>query len=282
MFSKVLVANRGEIAVRINQTLRALGIAPVAVYSEPDAGAPHVMTAEQSVPLSGATAEETYLSIPKIIRAARDTGADAIHPGYGFLSENPEFARACRTAGIAFTGQSRRAWRSWETSCARRILPLPLACKWCPVGVPLMVKATAGGGGRGMRLVNGRRELAGEMESASREAQAAFGDGRVFPERYIANPRHVGVQVLADGSGHIIHLGEREGGVQRHHQTIIEETSSPALTPELRGRMDEVAVAVARGAGYVNAGTVEFLVEPRNGEFYFLNRSQGETHISIG
>ena len=150
------------------------------------------------------------------------------------------------------------------------------------MGVPLMVKATAGGGGRGMRLVNGRRELDGEMESASREAQAAFGDGRVFPERYIANPRHVGVQVLADGSGHIIHLGERECGVQRHHQTIIEETSSPALTPELRRRMDEVAVAVARGAGYVNAGTVEFLVDPRNGEFYFLNRSQGETHISIG
>ena len=288
MFSKVLVANRGEIAVRINQTLRAMGIAPVAVYSDPDAGAPHVNTAEQSVALPGNTAEETYLSIPIIVQAALDCGADAIHPGYGFLSENPEFARACREAQITFIGPTAESMEALgdklrSKQIARRagvpVVPSSPVClpgdasagefveRW---GFPLMVKAAAGGGGRGMRLVHRQQELEGAMDSASRETLAAFGDGRVFLERYIASPRHVEVQVLADGLGHTIHLGERECSIQRRHQKLIEETPSPALTPELRHRMVAAAIAVARGAGYVNAGTVEFLLDPQSGEFYFL------------
>ena len=288
MFSKVLVANRGEIAVRINQTLRAMGIAPLAVYSDPDAGAPHVATAAQAASLSGNTAEETYLDIDSIVRAARDRGADAIHPGYGFLSENPAFARACNEAGIAFIGPTADSMallgdklRSKEIAQRAGVPVVPgspeclpgdpaaaeFAERW---GFPLLVKAAAGGGGRGMRVVNQPERLAADMELASREAQAAFGDGRVFLERYIANPRHVEIQALADGNGHTSHLGERECSIQRRHQKIIEETPSPALTPELRQRMGEAAVAVAREAGYVNAGTVEFLLDPRAGEFYFL------------
>ena len=288
MFSKVLVANRGEIAVRINQTLRALGIAPVAVYSEPDAGAPHVATAAQSVALPGRAAEETYLNIPKIVQAALDCGADAIHPGYGFRSENPEFALACRSAGLSFIGPTAESMAALgdklrAKDIARRAgIPVApgspvcrpgdaavgeFAARW---GFPLLVKAAAGGGGRGMRLVNRRRDLDGDMELAGREAQAAFGDGRVFLERYIANPRHVEVQVLADGFGHTVHLGERECSIQRRHQKIVEESPSPALTPELRRRMGTAAIAVARAAGYVNAGTVEFLLDGQSGEFYFL------------
>ena len=288
MFSRVLVANRGEIAVRINQTLRAMGISPVAVYSDPDAGAPHVNTAEHSVALAGNTAEETYLSIPKMLQAARDCGAGAIHPGYGFLSENPEFARACREAQITFIGPTpenmevlgdKLRSKDIALSAGVPVVPGSPVClpgdaaaeefgeQW---GFPLLVKAAAGGGGRGMRLVNRRRELDGDMETASREAQAAFGDGRVFLERYIASPRHVEVQVLADGSGHTIHLGERECSIQRRHQKIIEETPSPALTSELRQRLGDAAIAVARRAGYVNAGTVEFLLDSQSGEFYFL------------
>ena len=288
MFSKVLVANRGEIAVRINQTLRAMGIAPVAVYSDADARAPHVMTAAQSVSLRGNTAEETYLNIPLVVQAAVDCRADAIHPGYGFLSENPAFARACREAQITFIGPSPESMESLgdklrskeiALSAGVPVVPSSPVClpgdaasgefveRW---GFPVLVKAAAGGGGRGMRLVHRQRELDGEMESAGREAQAAFGDGRVFLERYIANPRHVEIQVLADGSGHTIHLGERECSIQRRHQKIIEETPCPVLTPDLRQRMGDAAIAVARGAGYVNAGTVEFLLDPHSGEFYFL------------
>ena len=288
MFSKVLVANRGEIAVRINQTLRTMGIVPVAVYSESDAGAPHVNTAEQSEALSGNTAEETYLSIPKIVQAARDCGAGAIHPGYGFLSENPEFARACRDAQITFIGPHAESMLALADKLRAKdialgagvpVVPGSPVClpgdaaaeefvgRW---GFPLLVKAAAGGGGRGMRLVNGRRELERDMELASREAQAAFGDGRIFLERYVANPRHVEVQVMADEFGHTIHLGERECSIQRRHQKIVEETPSPALTPELRRTMEDAAIAVARRAGYANAGTVEFLLDPQSGEFYFL------------
>ena len=288
MFSKVLVANRGEIAFRINQTLRAMGIAPIAVYSDPDAAAPHLNLAEQSVALPGKTAEETYLNIPKIVQAAQDCGADAIHPGYGFLSENPEFARACREAQITFIGPTAESMKALGDKLRSKdialragvpVVPSSPVClpgdaasgefaeRW---GVPLLVKAAAGGGGRGMRLVNQRLELDRNIELASREAQAAFGDCRVFLERYIANPRHVEVQVLADGFGHTIHLGERECSIQRRHQKIIEETPSPALTPELRQRLCDAAVAVARNAGYVNAGTVEFLLDPESGEFYFL------------
>ena len=288
MFSRVLVANRGEIAVRINQTLRTLGIAPVAVYSDPDAGAPHFATAEQAVFLPGNTAEETYLNIDRIVQAARDTGVDAIHPGYGFLSENPAFARACDESRITFIGPSADSMaflgdklRSKDIAIAAGVPVVPSSPECLPGdaaaadfvrrwGFPLMVKAAAGGGGRGMRVVNAPQGLDADMEAASREARAAFGDGRVFLERYVANPRHVEIQVLADGNGHTIHLGERECSIQRRHQKIIEETPSLALTPELRRRMGEAAVAVAREAGYVNAGTVEFLLDPRTGEFYFL------------
>ena len=288
MFSKVLVANRGEIAVRINQALRAMEIAPVAVYSDPDAGAPHVLTAERTVSLPGNTAEETYLDIDKIVQAARDCGADAVHPGYGFLSENPAFARACSEAGITFIGPTPESMgllgdklRSKEIAQRAGVPVVPGSPECLPGdpavaefsdrwGFPLLVKAAAGGGGRGMRVVDRPERLDADMELASREAQAAFGDGRVFLERYVANPRHVEIQVLADGTGHTIHLGERECSIQRRHQKIIEETPSSALTPELRRRMGEAAVAVAREAGYVNAGTVEFLLDPRSGEFYFL------------
>ena len=288
MFSKVLVANRGEIAVRINQTLRAMGMLPVAVYSDPDAGAPHVATAEQSVALPGSAAEETYLNIPRIVQAALDCGADAIHPGYGFLSENPSFARACREAQIAFIGPSPESMealgdklRSKDIALSAGVPVVPSSPECFPgdavarefaerSGFPLLVKAAAGGGGRGMRVVRQQHELDGAIESASRESQAAFGDGRVFLERFVANPRHVEVQVMADGSGHTIHLGERECSIQRRHQKILEETPSPALTPDLRKRMGEAAVSVARAAGYVNAGTAEFLLEPHTGEFYFL------------
>ena len=288
MFSKVLVANRGEIAVRISQTLRAMGIATVAVYSDADAGAPHVALADYALPLPGNSAEETYLDIPGIIRAALDCGADAIHPGYGFLSENPQFARACREAGIAFIGPTPESMEALgdkvrSKEIAQRagvpVVPSSPVCRpgdsaarefadqW---GYPLMVKAAAGGGGRGMRLVHDRQDLERAVESAGREALAAFGDGRVFLERYIANPRHVEVQVMADSFGHTIHLGERECSIQRRHQKIVEETPSPALTPELRQLIGEAAVAVAREAGYVNAGTAEFLLDPQSGEFFFL------------
>ena len=288
MLSKILVANRGEIAVRINQTLRTMGIAPVAVYSEPDAGSPHVATAEQSAALPGSSAEDTYLNIPKIIRAALDCGAEAIHPGYGFLSENSDFARACREAGLTFIGPSPESMealgdkvRSKEIALGAGVPVVPSSPVCIPGdvavgefagdwGFPLLVKAAAGGGGRGMRLVRRAEDLNASIETASREAQAAFGDGRVFLERYVANPRHVEVQVLADGFGHTVHLGERECSIQRRHQKIIEETPSTALTPALRQQMGDAAIAVARGAEYVNAGTVEFLLDPQSGEFYFL------------
>ena len=288
MFSKVLVANRGEIAARINQTLRAMGVAPVAVYSEPDAGSPHVASAAEAIALPGSAAEETYLNIPGMVSAALTSGADAIHPGYGFLSENPRFAQACGEAGIAFIGPSPESMaalgdklRSKEIAQAAGapVIPGTAAClpgdptasrfveRW---GFPLMVKAAAGGGGRGMRLVHRVAELDANMEQASREALAAFGDGRIFLERCVTNPRHVEVQILADQSGHTVHLGERECSIQRRHQKIIEETPSPVLTPELRERMGDAAKAIAGQAGYVNAGTVEFLLDQRRGEFYFL------------
>ncbi|MDE2780567.1 MAG: ATP-grasp domain-containing protein [Chloroflexota bacterium] len=288
MFSKVLVANRGEIAARIIQTLRVMGMASVAVYSESDATTPHVTLADQAVPLAGQTAEETYLDIPKIIQAARDSGADAVHPGYGFLSENPMFARACQDAGLTFIGPSPESMealgdklRSKEIAIEAGVPVVPSSAACLPGdadvaefvgewGFPLLVKAAAGGGGRGMRLVHRQDELNGAMESASRESQAAFGDGRVFVERYVTQPRHVEVQVLADGQGHTIHLGERECSIQRRHQKIVEETPSPALAPQLRQIMGDAAVAVARGAGYVNAGTVEFLLDARSGDYYFL------------
>ena len=288
MFSKVLVANRGEIAVRVQQTLKTLGIATVAVFSDTDATAPHVSMAGEAWPLGGQTAEETYLNIDKIIAIARRRGADAIHPGYGFLSENPRFARACSDAGIVFIGPTpenmemlgdKMSSKELAQRAGVPVVPNSPTCAGVDTaveefaatwGFPLLVKAAAGGGGRGMRLVGGMEDLAPALESAGREADAAFGDGRVFLERYIPRPRHVEIQVLADGSGNTVHLLERECSIQRRYQKIIEETPSPALTPELRRRMGEAAVAVVKSAGYVNAGTVEFLLDSENGRFYFL------------
>ena len=288
MFSKVLVANRGEIAVRIQQTLHIMGIRTVAVYSDSDTTAPHVLMADEAWALEGHSADETYLDTEKLVHIAAQSGAEAIHPGYGFLAENPLFATACRDAGITFIGPSPESMRylgdkirSKEIAQQAGVVTVPssgicdgveeiaktFVAQW---GFPLLVKAAGGGGGRGMRVVNVGGELAQAMNSASREAQAAFGDGRVFLERYILRPRHVEVQVLADYSGHTIHLMERECSIQRRNQKIVEETPSPALTPDLRERMVQAAIAVAKAAGYESAGTAEFLLDPQLGEFYFL------------
>ena len=288
IFSKVLVANRGEIAVRVQLTLQSMGVGTIAVYSKPDSSAPHVALADEAYPLLGSTAEETYLDIDKIIAIAHQHRAEAIHPGYGFLSESPQFARACREAGIVFIGPSPESMaalgnkvRSKElaSQAAVPVVPSSPVCQpageevarfGADLGYPLLVKAAAGGGGRGMRLVTDPKDLAPSMESAQREAAAAFGDGRVFLESYIPRPRHVEFQILADHHGHVIHLLERECSIQRRHQKIIEETPSAVLTPELRQQMGEAAVAVAQAAGYQNAGTAEFLLDDESGQFYFL------------
>lgn len=288
MFSRVLIANRGEIAVRIQQTLQAMGVATVAVYADPDGSARHVAMADAAYPLHGSSAEETYLNVDKLLEIARESGAEAVHPGYGFLSESPAFARACSNAGLVFIGATAESMealgdkvRSKEIAALAGVPTVPSSAvldsmvgdpqrfveQW---GFPLLVKAAAGGGGRGMRLVDGPDQLPQALESASREAQAAFGDGRVFLERYLPHPRHIEFQILGDGGGHVIHLLERECSIQRRHQKLIEETPSAAISPDLRGRMGEAAVALARTAGYVNAGTVEFLLDPDTEEFYFL------------
>ncbi|PZC47773.1 MAG: propionyl-CoA carboxylase alpha chain [Chloroflexi bacterium] len=288
MFSRVLIANRGEIAVRIQQTLQAMGIATVAVYADPDISAPHVAMANAAYPLHGDSAKDTYLNVGELLEVARESGAEAVHPGYGFLSESPAFARACAAAGLVFIGPTPDSMealgdkvRSKEIAALAGVPTVPSSAVLDGVGAdaqgfveqwgfPLLVKAAAGGGGRGMRLVDGPDQLAQALESASREAQAAFGDGRVFLERYLQHPRHIEFQILADGRGHVIHLLERECSIQRRHQKLIEETPSPAMSPDLRRRMGEAAVALAKAAGYVNAGTAEFLLDPDTEEFYFL------------
>ncbi|PKB68876.1 MAG: pyruvate carboxylase subunit A [SAR202 cluster bacterium Io17-Chloro-G4] len=288
MFSKILVANRGEIVVRVLQTLQAMGIATVAVYSDPDANAPHVTMADESYPLDGVTAEESYLDRQKLIGLAKESGAEAIHPGYGFLSENPTFCADCADAGVVFIGPSADTIsllgdkiRSKETAIKAGVPIVPSSPMWAPGenhhedflsqwGFPLLVKAAAGGGGRGMRLVEREEDLQPALESASREAAASFGDGRVFLERFFPAARHVEFQVLADHSGNTIHLMERECSVQRRYQKVIEETPSPALDQALRESMGGSAVALAKSAGYANAGTVEFLVDPPTGHYYFL------------
>jgi len=288
MFSKVLVANRGEIAVRVLQTLQAMGIATVSVFADPDANAPHVGLSDEAYPLGGATAEETYLNRAKIIDIAVRCGVEAVHPGYGFLSENPEFSRDCASAGLVFIGPDPDTIellsdkiRSKDGAIRAGVPVVPSSPIWLPgdekphglvseIGLPLLIKAAAGGGGRGMRIVERIEELELALESASREASAAFGDGRVFLERYIPSARHVEFQVLSDSAGTTIHLLERECSVQRRYQKVIEETPSPALDETLRCAMAKSAVAMAVSAGYTNAGTVEFLVDPQTGEYYFL------------
>jgi len=287
MFRKILIANRGEIAIRIARACREMGIVTVAVCSGVDRDAPHVRYADEAVCVGPARSRDSYLNIDSILEAAKALGADAVHPGYGFLSERAEFAQAVADAGLTFIGPSADAIAAMgektraRTLVAKHGVPVLPAVEHPPtdpaalgqaaarIGFPLLVKAAAGGGGKGMRIVRDAAELARATEAASREALAAFGDGRVYLERYLERPRHIEVQVLADQHGHSIHLGERECSIQRRHQKIIEEAPSPAVSPELRARMAAAALAAAEAVGYTNAGTVEFLLGG-GGEFYFL------------
>jgi len=287
MFKKVLVANRGEIALRVIRACRELGVRTVAVYSEADARAPHVREADEAVLLGPAPSSESYLKGDAIIAGALRTGAEAIHPGYGFLSEREWFARAVRDAGLVFIGPPAEAIAAMGSKTSARELAIAAGTPVVPgtttalrdadeaaavaerFGYPVLLKAAAGGGGKGMRVVHTRDELAPALASAQREAKNAFGDDAVYVEKYIVGPRHVEIQVLGDQHGTMLHLGERECSVQRRHQKMIEEAPSIAVTPELRARMGAAAVAAAKAAGYVNAGTCEFLLDA-NGEFFFL------------
>ena len=287
MFSKLLVANRGEIALRVIRACRELGVASVAVYSDADATAPHVREADEAVHIGPAPAAESYLLGDRIIDAAKRTGAEAIHPGYGFLSEREWFARAVREAGLVWVGPPAEAIAALGSKTAARTLVVAAGVPVVPgtttalrdadealevakeYGFPVLLKAAAGGGGKGMRVVRTADELPGALASAQREAQNAFGDDAVYVEKYIEGPRHVEIQVLGDTHGTMLHLGERECSVQRRHQKMIEEAPSVAVSAELRARMGATAVAAARAAGYVNAGTCEFLLA-RDGSFYFL------------
>ena len=284
---RVLIANRGEIAVRIARACRERGLVPLAVYSEADATAPHVRAADGAACVGPAPSRDSYLDVAAILAAARALGADAVHPGYGFLAENADFARAVGGAGLTFIGPSPDAIAAMGDKTRARALvaaagvPVVPAVEDLPdaadaarqaadaLGYPLLIKAAAGGGGKGMRIVRSGAEFASAREAAAREALAAFGDGRIFLERYFERPRHVEVQVLADQHGATIHLGERECSIQRRHQKIIEESPSPAVTDALRERLTTAAIAAARSVGYANAGTVEFLVTD-DGGFYFL------------
>jgi acetyl/propionyl-CoA carboxylase alpha subunit len=284
-FRKVLVANRGEIAVRVCRTLREMAIPSVTVYSEPDRGAPHARAGDESFPIGPADPARSYLDIAKILDLARRVGADAIHPGYGFLSERAEFARACRDAGVTFIGPSPESMERLGDKAAARRAAVRLGVPVVPgaeevdsaeralaeaarIGYPVLLKAVGGGGGRGMRRVDAPDALAAAFESARREAQAAFGDGRVFLERCVHPARHVEIQVLANGKDAIA-LGERECSLQRRYQKVLEESPSPAIIEKTRERMERAAVALAKDAGYSGAATVEFLVA-EDGSFYFL------------
>jgi len=284
--SKILIANRGEIAVRIMRTCRSMGISTVAVFSDADAGAPHVKLADEAVHIGPSPSAESYLVIDKIIDAAKRTGADAIHPGFGFLSEREIFAEACAKAGVIFIGPSPSAIRSMglkreakETAIAAGVSVVPgyngkdqdpklLAAECKKIGFPVLIKASAGGGGKGMRVCRNPEDVEQAIEGAKREALGAFGDDTLIIEKYIDNPRHVEIQILGDQHGNLVHLFERECSIQRRHQKIIEETPSLALTPTTRDKMGKAAVAIGKAIGYSNAGTVEFIVG--GGEFYFL------------
>jgi acetyl-CoA carboxylase biotin carboxylase subunit len=286
VFEKVLIANRGEIAVRLLRAGKELGLRTVAVYSEADRTALHVRYADEAYPIGAAPARDSYLRADRIIEVAQKAHVDAIHPGYGFLSENPQFARACEAAGLVFIGPTPEVLELLGNKVAARRtmansgIPViagsgeqsrenDLLAAAQRIGFPLLVKAAAGGGGKGMRVVRSAAELPEALSVASREAEASFGDGTVFLERLVEGVRHIEFQILADKHGHVIHLGERECSIQRRFQKLMEESPSPALDPELREQMGQAAVAVARAAGYTNAGTVEFLLDREN-KFYFL------------
>jgi acetyl-CoA/propionyl-CoA carboxylase, biotin carboxylase, biotin carboxyl carrier protein len=287
VFAKVLVANRGEIALRIFRTLRDMNIASVAVYSDVDRTAVHTLYADEALALGGSTSAETYLVVPKLLEAAERSGAEAVHPGYGFLAENAAFARAVEEAGLVWIGPPPAAielmgskTRARQTMQAAGVPIIPgttdpvgsaaeVVALGEEIGWPLLIKAAAGGGGKGMKVVRGADDAVQAFESAQREGQAYFADASVYVERYLEDPRHVEVQVLADSFGNVIHLGERDCTIQRRHQKLLEETPSPAVGPELRSRIGKIAVDAARAAGYSSAGTIEGLLAP-DGSYYFM------------
>lgn len=284
---KILVANRGEIAVRVIQACRELDIPSVAVFSDVDRTALHVKMADEAVRLGPAAPHESYLNQEKILAAAEATGCDAVHPGYGFLAENPIFAKLCEDSGLNFIGPKSGTIRSMGDKVEAREMMESAGIPLIPgmkkpiddldgieeeaakIGLPVLIKAAAGGGGKGMRVAREASALKEEAQAAMREAQSAFGNSTVFLEKWLEQPRHIEFQILADSTGHTVHLFERECSIQRRHQKVVEETPSTALTPELRDRMGRTAVSVATRAGYLNAGTVEFLLD-RDGNFYFL------------
>jgi acetyl-CoA carboxylase biotin carboxylase subunit len=292
MFKKILIANRGEIAVRVIRACHEMGIAAVAVYSDVDRASLHVRKADEAYPIGAPAASESYLNIQKILDVAARSGADAIHPGYGFLSENAKFARACADAGVKFIGPTAAAMDAMGSKTRARqameragVLIVPGTSSGLEsfkqaeqiaagIGYPVMLKAATGGGGKGMRLVHSPQELKSSLEAARSEAERSFGDSEVYIEKAIINPRHIEMQILADEHGNTVYLGERECSLQRRHQKVVEEAPSPVVDPDMRKRMGEVAVRVAQAAGYTNAGTVEFLVDQpendRQKNFYFL------------
>ncbi|MDX1804047.1 MAG: acetyl-CoA carboxylase biotin carboxylase subunit, partial [Alcanivorax sp.] len=286
-FDKILIANRGEIACRVIATAQSLGYRTVAVYSEPDAMARHVQLADEAVCIGPALASESYLNIDALLDACRQTGAGAVHPGYGFLSENAGFSRACREAGITFIGPDEDAIHLMGSKRLSKIAMIEAGVPCIPgyegedqsdatlqkeaerIGLPLMIKASAGGGGRGMRVVTDAADIPAQLKSARQEAKSAFGSDELILERAVMQPRHVEIQVFGDRHGNVIHLGERDCSVQRRHQKVVEEAPSPAVDADLRARMGEAAVNAARACHYVGAGTVEFLLAPE-GDFFFL------------
>jgi 3-methylcrotonyl-CoA carboxylase alpha subunit len=287
VFSKILIANRGEIACRVAATARRLGVATVAVYSDADAHARHVRACDEAVRVGGSPPRDSYLRIDRIVAAARATGAQAVHPGYGFLSENEDFAGACAAAGLVFIGPPARAIRDMGSKAAAKALmdaagvplvpgyhgqdndPALLAREAGRIGYPVLIKASAGGGGKGMRRVDRAEDFGAALASCQREAKAAFGDDHVLVERYVTRPRHIEIQVFCDARGHAVHLFERDCSVQRRHQKVLEEAPAPGMTPERRAEMGRAAVAAAQAVGYVGAGTVEFIAE-QDGRFYFM------------
>src|SRR5437016_2033581 len=275
---KILIANRGEIAVRIMRTCREMGIETVAAYSDFDCNALHVRRADSAVPIGGSASRESYLNIEAILSAARRAGADAIHPGYGFLAENAEFAAACENASIVFIGPSSKVIRAMGSNAGARRIAQEAGVPVAPAlsenesptaGFPWLIKASAGGGGRGMRTVRAAPEFQALLSAARGASERAFGEGTLLVEKYVEGARHVEIQIFGDHHGHVMHLLERDCSIQRRHQKIIEESPSPAVTPDIRSRMTEAAVALGRKIGYTNAGTVEFLLAP-SGEFYFI------------
>jgi acetyl-CoA carboxylase biotin carboxylase subunit len=287
MFRKILIANRGEIALRVIRACRELGIRTVAVYSEADRDSLHVRFADEDVCIGPAPARESYLNIPRIIAAAEITGADAIHPGYGFLAENAEFAEICEHSRITFIGPSAEQIRVMGDKAVARRTMAEVGVPTVPgsagavadvedairiaheIGFPVLIKAAAGGGGKGMRVAPDEATFPKQFVAAQREAEAAFGDPSVYLEKFLSRPRHVEIQLLGDKHGRIVHLGERECSIQRRHQKLIEEAPSPVMTEELRARMGEAAVRGAEAIGYVSAGTIEFLLD-EDGSFYFM------------